>query len=564
MLHAVMLSRPISISSRIKKSRDLLRKGPKYREPQSFTWGQNLKIIMDSVEEYARKWAKREEVEPDTLSEWLKSIGRLLRGRIRKLQPLFNTRFESIFRDPDVAKELSSLHENFILVPADKASNNIVFVCKSYYFRCIAEELGLYSAPGNPTYNLTQFSTQEVLDNHRSVLSTFGIPVNDNDSELPYLYWIPKLHKDPYKHRFIAGSSKCSTKPLSILLTKILTHIKEGLQKYCTTAYSRSGVNQMWILKNSKELLEMLHAQKFKHITSIKSFDFTTLYTTIPHQKLKQRLADIIRNSFIHKNGTRRYKYLVLGHSDTYFVKENSDCDSKYTEDDIIRMLEFLIDNIFVVFGGKVFQQIVGIPMGTNCAPLLADIFLYSYEAEFIQSLLSKGKKQLASQFNTTYRYIDDVLSINNPNIVHHLGTIYPDELEIKETTESNTSTSYLDILLSIDDNGHLNTSLYDKRDDFNFRITNFPFMSSNIPSSPAYGVFISQLVRYARACSKYEDFIKRGKLLSSKLLLQGYLKERLKTSLKKFYGRYGELIKQYHVPLWRMLQDILGSDQMV
>ena len=87
-----------------------------------------------------------------------------------------------------------------------------------------------------------------------------------------------------------------------------------------------------------------------------------------------------------------------------YFVKEHSDSKNKYTEDDKVNMLEFLVDNIFVVFGGKVFQQIVGIPMGTNCAPLLADIFLYSYEAEFIQSLLSTGKKKLASQFNFTYR----------------------------------------------------------------------------------------------------------------------------------------------------------------
>ena len=107
-----------------------------------------------------------------------------------------------------------------------------------------------------------------------------------------------KMHKDPYKHRFIAGSSKCSTKPLSILLTKLLTHIKQGLQKYCETAYSRSGVNQMWILKNSKELLEHLQSPNFNHITSIKSFDFSTLYTTIPHQKLKSRLATIIPELF--------------------------------------------------------------------------------------------------------------------------------------------------------------------------------------------------------------------------------------------------------------------------
>ena len=88
----------------------------------------------------------------------------------------------------------------------------------------------------------------------------------------------------------------------------------------------------------------------------------------------------------------RRYKYLVLGHEETYFVKEHSDSKHKYSKDDIIKMLEFLVDNIFVVFAGKVFQQTVGIPMGTNCAPLLADIFLYSYEADFIQSLLSTGK----------------------------------------------------------------------------------------------------------------------------------------------------------------------------
>ena len=155
---------------------------------------------------------------------------------------------------------------------------------------------------------------------------------------------------------------------------------------------------------------------------------------------------------------------LVLGREGPYFVKEHSDSKNKYTEDDIINMLEFLVDNIFVVFGVKVFQHIVGIPMGTNCAPLLADIFLYSYEADFIQSLLSTGKKKLASQFNFTYRYIDDVLSINNPDFENYLGQMYPAELEIKDTTESNTYASYLDLLLSIESDGQLRTSLYDKR----------------------------------------------------------------------------------------------------
>ena len=125
---------------------------------------------------------------------------------------------------------------------------------------------------------------------------------------------------------------------------------------------------------------------------------------------------------------------------------------------------------------------------------------------------------------------------------------MYPHELEIKDTTESNTSASYLDLLLSIGRDGQLRTSLYDKRDDFNFHITNFPFLSSNIPSSSAYGVFISQL-RYARACSSYECFILWAVRLSNKLFGQGYVKERLKLSLRKFYGRYGDLTNNFRFP---------------
>ena len=198
-----------------------------------------------------------------------------------------------------------------------------------------------------------------------------------------------------------------------------------------------------------------------------------------------------------------------------------------------------------MAFGGKVFQQIVGIPMGTNCAPLLPDFFSVLIRSGLHKSLLSTGKKKIASQFNFTYRYIDDVLLNNNPDFENYLGQMYPAELEINDTTESNTSASYLDLLLSIESDGQLRTSLYDKRDDFNFHITNFPFLSSNIPSSPAYGVFISQLIRYARACSSYECFILRATRLSSKLLGQGYVMERLKSSLRKFYGRYWDLIKQ-------------------
>jgi hypothetical protein len=107
-------------------------------------------------------------------------------------------------------------------------------------------------------------------------------------------------------------------------------------------------------------------------------------------------------------------------------------------------MLDFLVDNIYVVFGDQVFQQSFGIPMGTNCAPLQADLFLYLYEAESVQRLLwDKKKKELAMSFNHTFRYIDDVLSINNHSFHSYVHLIYPDELDIKDTIESDKSASY-------------------------------------------------------------------------------------------------------------------------
>jgi hypothetical protein len=118
-----------------------------------------------------------------------------------------------------------------------------------------------------------------------------------NEFELPYLYWILKLHKTPYKHRYIDGYSKCSIKPLSLFLTNILTAVKEKLQTYCATTYARSGVNLMWILKNSRELAN-LKTQNFSQINSLKICEFSTLDTTIPHDKLKFRLLDIIDTCF--------------------------------------------------------------------------------------------------------------------------------------------------------------------------------------------------------------------------------------------------------------------------
>ena len=136
----------------------------------------------------------------------------------------------------------------------------------------------------------------------------------------------------------------------------------------------------MWILKNSTNLLSSLGHLGVHRATSIQTFDFSTLYTSIPHDLLKSCMNSIINNAFKHKNGATRYTHIKVCRNKNYFTSNPQNGDNKYTANDICKMIEFLVDNIFVRFGGQLFRQMVGIPMVTNCAPILADLFLYSYE----------------------------------------------------------------------------------------------------------------------------------------------------------------------------------------
>jgi hypothetical protein len=128
---------------------------------------------MDSVEEYARRWAKSEGEELDTLCEWIKNIRKLLRSRIHHLSGKMRTIYPSVFKNTEVVNELRRLHDNIVLVPADKASNNIVFVCKKYYYECLLNELGFTSTSGNATYTRTNLTKDEILQNHLSFLKYF-------------------------------------------------------------------------------------------------------------------------------------------------------------------------------------------------------------------------------------------------------------------------------------------------------------------------------------------------------------------------------------------------------
>ena len=154
----------------------------------------------------------------------------------------------------------------------------------------------------------------------------------------------------------------------------------------------------------------------------------------------------------------------------------------------LVEWTNYLIDNVYIKVGSKVYRQTVGIPMGTDCAPQLANLFLFHYDMK----TLMKENLCVAKKFNDTVRYIDDLLNVNNSKFEKEICNIYPPELTFKRTSESERNVSYLDISISIC-GGKYVTEVYDKRDDFNFDIVNFPYMCSNIPAKPTYGVYISQ-----------------------------------------------------------------------
>ena len=136
--------------------------------------------------------------------------------------------------------------------------------------------------------------------------------------------------------------------------------------------------------------------------------------------------------------------------------------------------LHYLLDNKFIRFGSKLYRQIVGIPMGTNCAPLVADLFLFCYERDFMLSLSDTYQADIIIEaFNSTSRYLDDLLNIDNPYFEQMVGQIYPTELQLNKANSSDTEAPFLDLNLSIT-NGIVSSKIYDKRDDFNFEIV-FP-----------------------------------------------------------------------------------------
>ena len=305
----------------------------------------------------------------------------------------------------------------------------------------------------------------------------------------------------------------------------------------------------MWIINNSLDVIRILEEKQLS-VNHVSTWDFSTLYTSLPHAKLKHQLHDLLERVFT----TRGKSFIATNNFRTFWTTDRKyDKYNYFSCRELCLAIDFLIDNIYVRFGDSVFRQVIGIPMGTNSAPLLADLFLHTFEYDFMLRTMKQDMNK-AVQFSNTFRYIDDLFSVNNEHFGHYINAIYPSELELKDTTLTSNEVCYLDTRIKTGDtNTPFHLSVYDKRDDFSFRIVNFPYIDSNIPANPAYGVYISQLVRYARICTSKLDFIHRLRRLSTRLLHQGFKSTLLGKSLAKFYKRHDAIIEKYSITLREM-----------
>ena len=315
-----------------------------------------------------------------------------------------------------------------------------------------------------------------------------------------------------------------------------MTHFSQ----YCDGIYRKTGVNCFWIIKNSQQVLKILHrVNTTSNAIPFDSFDFATLYTNIPHDSLKSNLKKLIKEAY----KVRGAKYLRVnwqGIAHWSKIRSTSNCCTYIDQNELMDLLQYLVDNIYVEVGNKVFRQTIGIPMGTDCAPMLANLFLFFYEYNYMKNLL-KNNSQLARKFSFTVRYIDDLLTLNNTAFDKEIPNIYPKELLLKRTTEEHNRLSYLDLQITIDNRKYI-TTLYDKRDAFGFDIVNLPYLDSNIPVRSAYGVYTSQLVRIGRICEDFTSFVDRHRLLTARLIKQGFSYSKLFITFIKFTKKHSQI----------------------
>ena len=318
--------------------RYIVSNGPKYRFPSRIDFKKCREEIASALNDFGNRWCKRQYVEPDALKEWKVNIFKIVDQRIKFYSQntnLLPPKPKSTFRH--LKQGIQDFHRKYVLVPADKAANNVVVVWRLHYINTLKQELS-----GTKVYKETSEEEKSVVNGHCNHLSLkFSVCVKERQDRLPTIYWLPKLHKTPDNARFIANSSSCTTTELSKLLTSCLTAVKNHVIRYCEKVYERSGKNLFWSIKNSGEVLNKLKSNGFR-ATSLSTYDFSTLYTTLPHNLIKENLINLIEWTFKREGSP----YITCNERQAFFTSGDTKRYKLWSCQNVCEALIYLLDNI--------------------------------------------------------------------------------------------------------------------------------------------------------------------------------------------------------------------------
>ena len=519
--------------------RDLLNKGLGYHDQKPPDKVRAKAAFVSGLDSYIYKTSIDTSIPAGCFKAWKSKILENLDINLSKCKEY---EYYSVLGDADVKNELSQLHKDFVFTPVDKASNNVAIVCKRYYLDVMSSEI-----ENSPTFEFVSDDTEACLDEVRTNLNL------DINLKIPYLYATVKMHKFPKKFRHITAACDSLMSNPSIATSKCL----KLLLKFARTSYKykiKYLDNNIFIVDNRDKVVRFLDDsnQMKTPNKSVTTWDFATLYTKIPHEKLKEKIGLFVRTIMGYVNTNRGAQYICYSKKsgNTYFSKSESNCNVSYSADSLVEIINKVIDNAFVLYHDKIYRQKIGIPMGTNVAPYLANIFLHVYEHEYLSKLVENNQVNVAIKLANVFRYQDDCISLDdNGEFAKQCNNIYPTEMILECTNISKAVVTFLDLRISIFREMFRYRS-YDKRGDFKFKICSYPHLKGNIPTSPSYGVYMSQLVRFCDINQKHTSFISDIKTMTSKFVIQGFHMPLLKGVYLKFCYKFMFKWSKYGVDL--------------
>ena len=522
------------------KLRKLLAKGPNYREPVTGNFKHAITKITAAINSCIDSFTEKTKHPKETFLPWKTAVLNMVNLKIDSLERKFKPyNAKSVLKDPEVIKYLAQLHRYFVIVPIDKASNNFAFICKSFYVSKLLDEVGL-NGNANHTYSKTNERMEDLIDRNINLCKKFDLNVEQKQHALPSMYWIPKLHKSPIGSRFIVASSSCATKPITEVVSRVFKMVFAHIESFHNKSLFYSNYKKFWVVQNSFPIIEKLDKiNAKKNAKNISTFDFSTLYTTLPHNLLIEVLNNLI--GFVFKSKIK--KKLGFSESSVYFTSKGVG-NRFFTEETLKETISYLIKQCYFTIGNLVFKQDIGIPMGIDPAPFWANLILYFYESKFVQSLISAGSDR-AFRYHGTNRFIDDLIAINDNNdFGNSYINIYPPQLELK-LEHSGIHATFLDLDITIKD-GIFVYKLFDKRDKFPFHIVRMPNASSNIPTVIFYGSIFSEFLRIARCSLLFQDFLPRATELFTRMKAQGGVSNIILKQIKKAISRYPSVFSKF------------------